>query len=200
MRPLNKEPIRSEWARADIGFELMADADHVFISSAVHYYVAGRYAMFAGLNPTAANLLHHAVEMAFKAALSKKGMTLAALRKLNHNLLDIWAEFKTQHGGGLDKFDKVITELHKYEEIRYPDKIVAHGMRSVMGRGKSSTSKASVSSQRPEPEYTLQLGDVDELMDKVFTLASISHKAYTNGLLPVARQYLTAENEEAGWN
>jgi hypothetical protein len=34
--------------------------DHLFISAGMHYYVAGRYAVFAGLNPTAANLLHHA--------------------------------------------------------------------------------------------------------------------------------------------
>ena len=52
--------------------------DHLFISAGMHYYVAGRYAVFAGLNPTAANLLHHAVEMALKGALAKKGMALKA--------------------------------------------------------------------------------------------------------------------------
>ena len=31
--------------------------DHLFISAGMHYYVAGRYAVFAGLNPTAANLV-----------------------------------------------------------------------------------------------------------------------------------------------
>src|SRR2546423_12356690 len=52
--------------------------DHLFISTGMDYYVAGRYAVFAGLNPTAANLLHHAVEMALKGALAKKGMDLKA--------------------------------------------------------------------------------------------------------------------------
>jgi hypothetical protein len=56
--------------------------DHLFISAGMDYYVAGRYAVFAGLNPTAANLLHHAVEMALKGVLAKKGMDLKALKKL----------------------------------------------------------------------------------------------------------------------
>src|SRR5258707_6771365 len=72
--------------------------DHLFISAGMHYYVAGRYAVFAGLNPTAANLLHHAVEMALKGALAKKSMDLKALKRLNHDLPEIWREFTAQHG------------------------------------------------------------------------------------------------------
>jgi hypothetical protein len=64
--------------------------DHLFISAGMDYYVAGRYAVFAGLNPTAANLLHHAVEMALKGALAKKGMDLKALKKLGGSEGRIW--------------------------------------------------------------------------------------------------------------
>jgi hypothetical protein len=49
------------------------------------------------------------------------------------------------------------------------------------------------------PTYKLQLGDIDELIDKVFTVASIGHKAFTSGLYPAARQYLIAENEVEAW-
>ena len=66
--------------------------DHLFISAGMHYYVAGRYAVFAGLNPTAANLLHHAVEMALKGALAKKGMDLKALKGLSYDLPRIWRD------------------------------------------------------------------------------------------------------------
>jgi hypothetical protein len=46
-----------------------------FFSPATQYYVSARYDVFAGLNPVAGNLLHHAVEMCLKGALSKT-MTL----------------------------------------------------------------------------------------------------------------------------
>ena len=50
----------------------------LFFSSATQYYVSGRYAVFAGLTPVVGNLLHHAVEMYLKGALSKT-MTLDQL-------------------------------------------------------------------------------------------------------------------------
>jgi len=44
------------------------------------------------------------------------------------------------------------------------------------------------------------LGEIDELMDKVFTVGSISHKAFVSCLpMPEARDYLTKENEVAAW-
>ena len=97
---------------------------HNFISAGMHYYVAGRYAVFAGFNPTAANLLHHAVEMALKGALAKKGMDLKALKGLSHDLPRIWREFTAQYGIDGSTFDRVIAELQKFESIRYPDEIV----------------------------------------------------------------------------
>src|SRR5499433_2249964 len=80
--------------------------DHLFISAGMHYYVGGRYAVFAGLNPTAANLLHHAVEMALKGALAKKGMDLKALKSvrlqlhaLAYNLANFLRTLATPHSG-----------------------------------------------------------------------------------------------------
>jgi hypothetical protein len=99
---------------------------------------AGRYAVFAGLNPTAANLLHHAIEMALKGALAKKGMDLKALKRLNHNLSRIWQEFTAQYGIDGSTFDGVIAELQKFETIRYPDEIVKQGLNSLIGWGKPS--------------------------------------------------------------
>jgi hypothetical protein len=73
-----------------LGFQLRSSIvpSSLFISAGMHYYVAGRYAVFAGLNPTAANLLHHAIEMALKGALAKKGMDLRALKRLSHAQTD----------------------------------------------------------------------------------------------------------------
>src|SRR5882757_8871087 len=73
-------------------------ADHIFFSSASQYYVAGRFAVHAGLNPVAANLMHHAVEMYLKGALLKsKAKTLKELKdKFGHSLPKCWDAFKAQ--------------------------------------------------------------------------------------------------------
>ena len=43
-----------------------------FFRTAGQYYVAGRYAAFAGFIPVTGNLLHHAIELFLKGGLSKK--------------------------------------------------------------------------------------------------------------------------------
>jgi hypothetical protein len=166
--------------------------DQLFISAGMDYYVAGRYAVFARLNPTAANLLHHAVEMALKGALAKKGMDLKALKGLSHDLPKIWREFTAQYGIDGSTFASVIAELQKFETIRYPNEIVAQGLKSVIGRGKPSPLSGDTT-------HALWLGEIDALMDKVFTVGSISHKAYASFHMPEAKEFLIKENEVASW-
>jgi hypothetical protein len=104
------------------------DIIHEFFRYGCQYYVAGRYGVFAGLIPVAANLHHHAIEMLLKGALSKK-MTLEELKnKLGHKLEKTWDEFKAvANDSSLARFDQVIAELNKFEEIRYPDKLLQSG-------------------------------------------------------------------------
>src|SRR5262245_57261070 len=130
--------------------------DHLFISAGMHYYVAGRYAVFAGLNPTAANLLHHAVEMTLKGTLAKEGMGLKALKGLGHDLPRIWREFTAKYGIDGSTFDSVITGLQKFETIRYPDEIVKQGLNSLISRGKPSPPSGHTT-------HALWLGEIDEL-------------------------------------
>jgi hypothetical protein len=165
--------------------------DHLFISAGMDYYVAGRYAVFAGLNPTAANLLHHAIEMALKGALAKKGLDLKALKRLSHDLPKIWREFTTQYGIDSSTFDGVIAELQKFETIRYPDKIVNQGLSSLISPGKPSPPSGHM-------KHHLWLGEIDELMDKIFAVGSIGHKAYASRM-PEAEKYLIKRNEVAAW-
>ena len=167
--------------------------DHLFISAGMHYYVAGRYAVFAGLNPTAANLLHHAAEMVLKGALAKKGMDLKALRGLSHDLPRIWREFAAQYKIDGSTFDGVIAELQKFETVRYPDEIVKKGLKSEIGRGEPRPTSGDTT-------HALWLGEIDELMDKVFTVGSIGHKAFASCLpMPSAKEYLIKENGVAAW-
>jgi hypothetical protein len=53
--------------------KLAQDAYAAFFDRSIQYYAAGRFAFHSGLTPVAGNLLHHAVEMCLKGALSKKG-------------------------------------------------------------------------------------------------------------------------------
>jgi hypothetical protein len=167
----------------------MHDPDSFFVSSAVDYYVAGRYAVFAGLDPTAGNLLHHAVEMFLKAGLAKKGKSLAELKRLNHRLPDIWNEFKTHFPGhSLNGFDSVISELHKFEEIRYPDSIVSKGMLCGIDPGKKP--QVAMPANAPTvPQHALYLGEIDELMIKLFSVASFSPPAFFGRLMPTAKSF-----------
>jgi hypothetical protein len=147
-----------------------------FFNTAGQYYVAARYAAFAGFIPVTGNLLHHAVEMYLKGGLSKQGVSLDDLKKLRHNLPNIWTKFKaTFDDPALTKFDDAIGSLQRFEDIRYPDLIVEKGMQAVI----NITKQPPLSSlSGPEPAYELCVNDIDELAGQVFTTASAHPAAF----------------------
>jgi uncharacterized protein YecE (DUF72 family) len=52
--------------------------------------------------------------MFLNGGLSKKGSSLADLKNLNHNLPNIWTQFKTTFNDkALDQFDNAIASLHR---------------------------------------------------------------------------------------
>jgi len=147
-----------------------------FFKTAGQYYVAGRYAALAGFIPTTGNLLHHAVEMYLKGGLSKNGRSLTDLKKLNHNLPNIWTKFKeTFNDPALNQFDDVISSLHRFEDIRYPDLIVAKGMLTTIDITRQGR---VVQPAGREPRYELCLEEIDELVGQLFTTASANPAAF----------------------
>ncbi len=176
---------------------MSTNALELFFSSATQYYVSGRYAVFAGLNPVVGNLLHHAVEMYLKGALSKT-LTLDQLKQLSHNLPKVWERFKAQvTDPGLDTFDALILSLHAFEELRYPDSILSSGMMATIGVSRVSGASTG-SPARPEPKYELCLEEVDALVDKIFATASVNPLFFLAGLNTRAREYLKEANVH-GW-
>jgi hypothetical protein len=166
-----------------------------FFKTACQYYVAGRYAAFAGFIPVTGNLLHHAVEMFLKGGLSKRGLSLADLKKreLGHNLPNVWAKFKTTFNDpALDQFDDVISSLHRFEDIRYPDLIVAKGMLAMINISKQAP--PVVGSSRPEPKYELCVQDIDALVGQLFMTASANASAFLRFHKPEAKKFLTDQN------
>lgn len=167
-----------------------------FFKAAGQYYVAGRYSAFAGFIPVTGNLFHHAIEMFLKGGLSKTGISLADLKKLNHDLPDIWATFKHSFNDpNLNRFDPVITSLHRFEEIRYPDLVVRKGLTAsidILSQAKHSPAGVN----QPDATYELCVQDMDELVGQVFTSASVNPRAFLSGRFQKreAKQFLVEQN------
>ena len=149
-----------------------------FFKTAGQYYVAGRYAAFAAFIPVTGNLLHHAVEMFLKGGLSKKGVSLDNLKRFGHNLPNIWAKFKTKFDEPiLDHSDDAITALHRFEDIRYPDAIVAKGIQAAINITRQGA--LPLDSSRTEPTYELCVQDIDELVGQIFVTVSAKSRRFS---------------------
>ena len=133
-----------------------------FFRLGVHYYVAGRFAGLTGLFPMAGNLLHHTVEMFLKGALVRI-VGLDKLRNISHDLNAVWREFTTHFAiPDASDFGNAISELHRFERIRYPDKSTHEGMEATFAIYRSHRVEIS-GPGKPSPRYFLVLEDVDAL-------------------------------------
>jgi len=168
-----------------------------FFKTAGQYYVAGRYAAFAGFIPVVGNLSHHAVEMFLKGGLSKNGFSLTDLKKLSHNLPNIWTKFKTSFNTpALNKFDNAISSLHGFDDIRYPDLIVEKGMLAAINITKQAP---LINTSGPEPTYELCVQDIDALVAQIFATASANPDAFLSRRFHKedAKKYLAEQNVES---
>jgi hypothetical protein len=160
-------------------------AVHEFFSNGCQYYIAGRYGAFAGLNTVVGNLLHHAIEHFLKGVLAKT-KSLKELKKLLHNLPAIWDAFKAQvNDPTLARFDDVISRLHKFEDLRYPDPnepgMLCHIELTKARAAEVAAMIASTPTSAPTstlPQYDLILEEIDELVAVIFAAASLEPKAY----------------------
>jgi hypothetical protein len=139
-------------------------------------------------NPVAANLFHHAVEMLLKGGLCPH-TTEADRIKLGHQLPRIWKAFKTVYDPSKKhaRFDALVKNLHKYKDIRYPEKIAQQGISSSFQFG-NAPPKTKVT--RNPPVYHLSVGEVDALVKAICSAISINPKFFTT--LSTARFNLSA--------
>ena len=175
-------------------------SDHAklkFAQIAVQYYVAGRSAAISQLIPVLGNLFHHAIEMSLKAGLAEH-KALPELKKLNHDLTKIWNQFKGQYPTAAStKFDDVIVELQRFEELRYPDSVLAQGasMELILFRehlvGVPGTSPTAV------PRYAIILEDIDDLMAFILGTASLNPHFFVGSMGPEGRRCLLLHNRLA---
>jgi len=170
----------------------------MFFSSATHYYTVGRFAAFTRLAPVVGNLLHHAIEMYLKGGLSET-KTLAELKTLSHDLPGVWSAFKVEFPDpSLAQFDGTITALHMFEELRYPDSVLAKGMACRVSIKRSPATAGAAGATTSFPQYDLCLEDIDALVAAIFKVVSVNPQFFTGGLSGPARQWLKEENGEGG--
>jgi hypothetical protein len=164
-----------------------------FFKSGRQFYVTARFAAFAALVPVTGNLFHEAIEMFLKGGLSKTGHTLVDLKKLGHDLQNLWSLFKAAFSdSALDKFDETIVALQAFEDIRYPHKIVATGMSTAINITRPAS--PTVHSIGPEPKYDLCVQDVDELVGQLFRTVGANPSAFLRFSKPDAKKYLEEDN------
>jgi hypothetical protein len=161
--------------------------ENEFFDLGLQYFVVARFAASEGvaLSPVSGTLFHHAVEMLLKGKLCR------TLQRKTHDLPWLWDKFKTEVADpSLTEFDFIVNELHKFEDIRYPENIVVHGMTCSIGFGK----RTPVQSKQREPRYELFVGELDGLVKRIFTASSTNPEAFAGKYQKHARKYLRRYN------
>lgn len=175
--------------------DIAPSARHHLITLSLQYYAAGRFAALNRLHKIAPTLLHHAVELILKAALAHNH-SLAELKRVHgHDLSNLW-QAAVQEGPTLKTplRDATIANLDKFEDLRYPDKLISQG--ATVSIGMRYGENPVVSGTRPSsgPSYRFNLGDVDELWAAVFRSIPASPPAFLQVLSEDVRKVLLAEN------
>ena len=163
-----------------------------YFEAATHYYVSARFAYFGWMIPTAGNLFHHAVEMYLKGHLSLK-LNERERKRLRHSLRRIWRRFKRDMDDpALDKYDSVIKYLDKYEDIRYPEKLVHQG--ATIQFGLARPPPVATTTGVRQPEYELYVPEIDELVATLFQKTRLNPAAFLIMLSEEGKACLKKDN------
>lgn len=163
-----------------------------FFALGLDYYIAGRFATFAGLFPMAGNLLHHAMEMFLKGALVRV-VGLEPLRDAGHDLDRLWGMFKTHMPcAEAASFDQPIAEMHRFEHLRYPDTAIREGMEATLAIFRSD--RIETSGTVKMPRYSLVLEDFDALAKLMFERAGVNPQFHLQRLQLDAKDFLARHN------
>jgi hypothetical protein len=177
------------------------DDPHHYLDRAFEYYVAGRFAALNNLQ-VAPNLFHHAVEMLAKFRLLRHvpdAQLPEEVKKLKqsygHDLLALWSDFKAAVGSSsLDRFDSVVTELNRWEDLRYGGFPIgiATTMVFMVRRGPHETWSAE-----PQDEYVFVLQDMDELFTEMVTASNLNPTflGERHRLKPAMREWYARDND-----
>jgi hypothetical protein len=172
------------------------DLSCIFVGNACQYYVAARLAMRAQCVPVTGTLFHHAVEMLLKGGLARN-RSPSELKDMGHNLKKIWRAFKEDFPGpDLIQYDKAISGLDKFKDIRYPEEILRHGMSlsaEWWGPPGEVTAYGGIKTTR---RYVLLVSEIDALVADVFKTCSWNPGVFM-GSNPTALEAIRYRNDQA---
>ena len=128
-----------------------------------------------------ANLLHHAVELLLKACLAHDD-PLDEIReygqRYSHYIDRLWEVFKVRQPTPVaSEFDKIIETLHKFENIRYPERLIRNGATISIGVFEVED-PISINGQIPDNLYVLMLPKNDRLMGLLFKASGANPAAF----------------------
>jgi hypothetical protein len=154
-----------------------------FCRSAMDYYVAGRFSALTGKSIiVSGNILHHAIEMLLKGALCmKRSHSRQQIRSMGHNLKRAWKAFKkTFPDPRLNALDSAVKDLNKFEDLRYPDKLMSSGMEGMFILKREHVKDSYVSAPKGSmlSKYSYIMEDVDELVKLIFEVGGINPKFF----------------------
>jgi len=147
-----------------------------FLDLAFGYYMTGRFAVINRLH-VAPNLMHHAVELLIKFTLLKhepesqpSAATAQLAQRYGHRLNALWIRYK-QHVAPTDlsRFDQVIADLARWEDVRYGGFPAGTSVAKSMG-----LVRAPAQTSRPTDLYVFGLQEVDDLITAMFQASRIN--------------------------
>lgn len=161
----------------------------LYFETGLQYYVAARYSATAALIPVSGNLFHHALEMFLKGYLTKDLNEDERIR-LKHDLKKTWKLYKSKVGdASLGKFDALISDLDKFEDIRYPEPIARSGMTATIDFGGPTIPAVSTSGSRQLRAFKINVAELDELMKLIFTKSHVNLATFAAALNRDASEY-----------
>jgi HEPN domain-containing protein len=161
-----------------------------YLQTAFHFYIAARFATINSLTPVAGYLAHHAIEMFLKAGLVEATSDKERIL-LTYDLPGIWRQYKQLTANpALDKFDRTINDLDRFDSVRNPDRLIRYGMIMQVGFGRDTSP-----TKPTELRYQLALEELDELVKLIFEISGISATSFVNSIQPDALRYLNERNQ-----
>ena len=132
-----------------------------YLPLAVQHYVGGRILALQMHMPVAGNILHHAVELFLKAQIAEYTPTkeLANSKKYGHHLDLLWHEYTRRVPACPEYHFETISELDRFEEIRYP-----RAEREQLATSYALYKGSDGSRQTAEGAYSFTLECIDELV------------------------------------
>jgi hypothetical protein len=143
-----------------------------FVKSGCEYYATARFAMHAQRSYVCGNLFHHAVEMLLKGELLQRGVSLDELKRTGHSLRKLWRMYKAYYPkADLERHNRIINRLDKYEEIRYPNPALG-SIGVAMEWSDEPVPITTYGGLRTPRQYPLTVDAIDDLVADVFRTSS----------------------------